>query len=150
MMQNGRISMLFVSEQSFQPWYYRSIPHHLRRNPLHGGSPTTSPGSSRLILYRNAQHSGHAFKSLYAPQYRMQSLGHACIFCTSKPRGHTTFFATYVLSGNSLSFGSFFFNIFSSFSNPLSGTPFSVFHYSNFSTVPSFVLSSQLGYNPFL
>src|ERR1043165_3442071 len=33
-----------------------------------GGSPSTSPGSSRLILYRNAPHTGHAFKSLYAPQ----------------------------------------------------------------------------------
>src|SRR3954464_9719940 len=70
----------------------------------------------------------------------MQSLGHACIFCTSNPRGHTTFFAAYILSGNSLSFGSFFFNIFSSFSNPLSGTPFSAFHCSNSSTVLSFVL----------
>src|SRR5665811_26621 len=29
--------MLFVSEQTFQPWYYRSIPHHLSRNPLPGG-----------------------------------------------------------------------------------------------------------------
>src|SRR3954470_5151037 len=116
-----------------------------------GGSPSTSPGSSRLILYRNAPHTGHAFRSLYAPRYRMQSLGHACIFSTSNPRGHTTFFAAYVLSGNSLSFGSFFFNIFSSFSNPLSGTTFSAFHCSNSSTVPSFVLpSSQLGYNPFL
>jgi hypothetical protein len=28
--------MLFVSEQSIQPWYYRSIPHHLGRNPLPG------------------------------------------------------------------------------------------------------------------
>src|SRR3990170_2339197 len=115
-----------------------------------GGSPSTSPGSSRLILYRNAPHTGHAFKSSYAPRQRMQSLGHACIFCTSNPRGHTTFFAAYVLSGNSLSFESFFFNIFSSFSNPLSGTAFSAFHCSNSSTVPSFVLpSSQLGYNPF-
>src|SRR3954464_12391817 len=77
----------------------------------------------------------------------MQSLRHACIFYTSNPRGHTTFFAAYVLSGNLLSFGSFFFNIFSSFSNPVSGTAFSAFHFSNSSTVPSFVLpSSQLGY----
>src|SRR3954471_8927052 len=29
--------MLFISEQTFQPWYYRSIPHHLGRNPLSGG-----------------------------------------------------------------------------------------------------------------
>ena len=79
-----------------------------------GGSPSTSPGSSRLI-YRNAPHTGHAFRSLYAPRKRMQSLGHACIFCTCNPRGHTTFFAAYIPSGNLLSFGSFFFNIFSSF-----------------------------------
>src|SRR3954470_11433192 len=32
-----------------------------------GGSPSTLPGSSRLILYRNAPHTGHAFRSLYAP-----------------------------------------------------------------------------------
>ena len=31
-----------------------------------GGWPSTSPGSSRLILYRNAPHTGHAFKSSYA------------------------------------------------------------------------------------
>src|SRR5215216_3918885 len=48
-------------------------------------------------------------------------------------------------------FGSFFFNIFSSLSNPLSDTPLSVFHCSNSSVVPSFVLPSlQFGYNPFL
>ena len=29
--------MLFVFEQTFQPWYYRSIPHHLGRNALPGG-----------------------------------------------------------------------------------------------------------------
>src|SRR5680860_1380468 len=31
-----QLGMLFVSEQTFQPWYYRSIPHHLGRNPLPG------------------------------------------------------------------------------------------------------------------
>src|SRR3989337_4612031 len=31
-----QLGMLFVSEQMFQPWYYRSIPHHLGRNPLLG------------------------------------------------------------------------------------------------------------------
>ena len=31
-----------------------------------GGSPSTSLGSSHLILYRNAPHTGHAFRSLYA------------------------------------------------------------------------------------
>src|SRR3954471_12910595 len=33
-----------------------------------GGSQSTSPGSSRLILYHNAPHTGHAFKSSYAPR----------------------------------------------------------------------------------
>src|SRR3990170_7992672 len=33
-----------------------------------GGSPSTSPGSSRLILYRNAPYTGHAFNSSYAPR----------------------------------------------------------------------------------
>jgi hypothetical protein len=31
-----QLGMLFVSKQTFQPWYYRSIPHHLGRNPLPG------------------------------------------------------------------------------------------------------------------
>src|SRR3954463_2520836 len=116
-----------------------------------GGSPSTSPSSSRLILYRNAPHTGHAFKSSYAPRKRTQSLRHACIFCISNPRGHTTFFVAYVVSGNSLSFGRFFLNIFSTCSNPLSRTALSAFHCNNSSTVPSFVMpSSQLGYNPFL
>src|SRR4051812_3978580 len=48
----------------------------------------------------------------------MQSLGHACIFCTSNPRGQTAFIASYVLSGNSLSFASIFFIITSNFPNP--------------------------------
>src|SRR5664279_2042288 len=99
-----------------------------------GRSPSTSPGSSWRILYRNAPHTGHA-----------------SIFCTSNPRGQTTFFASYVLAGNSLSFGSIFFIIFSNFSNPLSDTPFFAFHCSNSSVLPSFFLpSSQFGYNNFL
>ena len=36
------------------------------RKKIPGGSPSTSPGSSRLILYCNAPHTGHAFRSLYA------------------------------------------------------------------------------------
>src|SRR4051812_28446962 len=31
-----QLGMLFVSEQTFQPWYYGSIPHHLGRNLLSG------------------------------------------------------------------------------------------------------------------
>jgi hypothetical protein len=38
--------MLFVSEQTFQPWYYRSIPHHLGRNPLLG---VLAPNITRVI-----------------------------------------------------------------------------------------------------
>src|SRR4051812_9958325 len=80
----------------------------------------------------------------------MQSLGHACIFCSSNPRGHMTFFVAYVVSGNSLSFGRFFLNIFNTCSNDLSGTTLSAFHCSNSITLPSFVVpSSQLGYNLF-
>src|SRR3989337_397690 len=33
-----------------------------------GRSPSTSPGSSRLILYHNAPHTGHAFNSSYPPR----------------------------------------------------------------------------------
>src|SRR5664279_1447796 len=68
----------------------------------------------------------------------MQSLMHACIFCTSNPRGQTTFFASYVLASNSLSFGSSFFTIFSNFSNPESVTPFSSFHFRNSVWYPAF------------
>src|SRR4051812_17755279 len=32
------------------------------------GSPSTSTVSSRLIIYRNAPHTGHAFQSSYAPR----------------------------------------------------------------------------------
>ena len=37
--------------------------------------PSTSPGSSRGILYRHALHTGHESKFSYSPRYRMQSLG---------------------------------------------------------------------------
>src|SRR4051812_43775404 len=81
----------------------------------------------------------------------MQSLMYACIFCTSNPRGQTTFFALYVLEGNTFSPGSIFLIIFSNFSNPLSVVPFSAFHCSNSSVVPSFFWpSSQFGYNGLL
>src|SRR4051812_36456411 len=72
----------------------------------------------------------------------MQSLMHACIFCISNPRGLRVFFASYVLSGSLLCFRNFGFIIFSIFSNEESVRPHSVFHRSNFSVVPSFVLSS--------
>ena len=45
--------MLFVSEQTFQPWYYRSIPHHLGRNLLPGALTldiTRVTASMRLSL----------------------------------------------------------------------------------------------------
>ena len=43
-----QLGMLFVSKQTFQPWYYRSIPHHLRRNPLPGG---LAVNITRVISY---------------------------------------------------------------------------------------------------
>ena len=61
-----QLVMLFVSEQMFQVWYYRSIPHHLARNSLPEASHSTSPGSSRLILYHNSPLTGHASKFLYS------------------------------------------------------------------------------------
>src|SRR6185436_3578696 len=45
--------------------------------------------------------------------YRMQSLGQTCIFCASNPKGQTTFFASYVVSGKVLPSGSKFFISFS-------------------------------------
>src|SRR3954464_11581224 len=114
-----------------------------------GASPSTSPGSSRLILYRSAVHTGHASKfSYFSPRQRMQSLMQACIFCTSNPRGQTTFFAWYVLPGNSLFLGRRFFIFTNNFENALSVTPFSAFHCSKSSVAPSFLWPcSQVGYN---
>ena len=81
----------------------------------------------------------------------MQSLGHACIFCTSNPRGQTSFFASYVLEGNWLFLGSSFFIITSNFSNPESVIPVSAFHFNNSSVLPSFFCpSSQVGYSNML
>src|SRR6185312_3374431 len=81
---------------------------------------------------------------------RIQSLGHAQIFCTSNPRGQTTFFASYVVEGSSFPSGSMFFTIPSSSSNPLSVTPLATFHCSISSVVPNFLSPClQSGYNNF-
>ena len=78
----------------------------------------------------------------------MQSLGHACIFCTSNPKGQISCSASYVVVGNSLSLGSIFLTSFSNSPNPLSDTPFVVFYCGNSKVVPSFFnLFSQSGYN---
>src|SRR6185437_33328 len=78
----------------------------------------------------------------------MQSLGHACIFCTSNPRGQTSCLASYVVVGNSLSLGNIFLISLSNSPNPLSDTPFVSFHCSNSKVVPSFFNPfSQSGYN---
>src|SRR6185295_15674421 len=78
----------------------------------------------------------------------MQSLGHACIFCTSNPRGQTSYLVLYVVVGNSLSLGSIFLTSFSNSPNLLSDKPFVVFHCSNSKVVPSFFNPfSQSGYN---
>ena len=115
------------------------------------GSPSTSPGSSRLILYRNVPQTGQESRFSYSsPWYKIQSLGHLCIFCTSNPRGQTIFLASYVDGGSSLSAGRSF-TIVNSSSNPLSETPFVAFHYSISSVVRNFLCSSlQPGYNNFL
>src|SRR6185436_9611001 len=78
----------------------------------------------------------------------MQSLGHACIFCTSSPKGQTSCLASYVVVGNSLSLGSIFLTSLSNSPNPLLDTPFVAFHCSNSKVVPSFFNPfSQSGYN---
>src|SRR3954463_11114128 len=146
--------MLLVSEQTFQPWYYRSIPHNLSRNPLPRGLVISL--SITRIIWSDLVPTRSAYRHLsilsyFSPRYRMQSLMHACIFCTSNPRGQITFFASCVVAGNSLSGGSFDFIICSNFSNPLSEQPKSAFHFNSSSVVPSFVLPpSQFGYKGFL
>jgi hypothetical protein len=72
-------------------------------------SSSTSLGSSRKILYRDAWQTGHSSKFSRSPRYRMQSLEHACIFSIYNPKGQTIFFASYVVVGNSLGFRSIFF-----------------------------------------
>src|SRR6185437_1132683 len=74
-------------------------------------------------LYREAEHTGHASKSLYLPRYKMQSLGHAWIFCTYSPIGQIICFAWYVFSGNPLGLGSNFCSKLNKSSNPLSDKP---------------------------
>src|SRR6185437_16362911 len=86
--------------------------------------PSMSPGSSRGILYRHALHTGHESKFSYSLRYKMQSLGQACIFCASNPKGQITFFASYVVSGKMLPSGSKFFISFTNSSNPLSDKSF--------------------------
>ena len=77
----------------------------------------------------------------------MQSLGQACIFCASNPKGQTTFFASYVVAGKVLPPGSKFFISFSNSSNPLSDKPFDAFHCNNSNVVPNFFWSClQSGY----
>jgi len=94
-------------------------------------SSSISPRSSHKILYHDALQTGHSSNFLCSPWYRMQSLGHACIFSICNPRGQTIFFASYIVVGNSLGFGSIFFWIFSNFPNALSDIPFSAFHCNN-------------------
>jgi hypothetical protein len=66
-----QLCMLFIFEQTFQAWYYRSIPHHLCRVSLPGMftiALNITRVISRLILYRDAQHIGHASKFSYSPR----------------------------------------------------------------------------------
>jgi hypothetical protein len=59
------------------------------------------------ILYRGfALHTKQASSlSFSSPQYRIQSLGHANIFYTSKPIGKTTSLISYVNIGNLFTYG---------------------------------------------
>ena len=60
---------------------------------------------ARLCLYHGCLHMRHACKSLYSPRYNIQSCTQACIFWTSSSNGQTTFFASFVLLGSTLSSG---------------------------------------------
>jgi hypothetical protein len=61
-----QLSMIFVPKQTLQMWYYRRVPHDLAETLFLGCSPSTSPGSSLLILYLNAPHTEHASKFSYS------------------------------------------------------------------------------------
>ena len=126
-----QLYIVFISKQTFQAWYYRSIPHNLGRDFLPARTFFTLKlrGTSRLILYRDALHTEHASKFSYSsPRHRMQSLGHACIFWISNPKEQTTCFASYVVVGNSFALGSIFFMIFNNCPNDLSDAPFFALH----------------------
>jgi hypothetical protein len=103
-----QLSMIFVPKQTLQTWYYRRVPHDLGRNSLPRMLPldfyrVISPDPiPQCIAY------GPSKFSYSSPRYRIQSLGHACIFCTTKSRGQTSCFASYVVAGNLLSLGSIF------------------------------------------
>jgi hypothetical protein len=61
------------------------------------GFPSTSPGSSFLILYRDVLRNDQASSFSYSSSwYKIQSLGLVCIFCTSKSIVQTTSLASYV------------------------------------------------------
>jgi hypothetical protein len=61
------------------------------------GSPWTSKGLSHRILYHDALQISQTSNFLFSsPRYNIQSLGHACIFCTSKPTWQTISLASYV------------------------------------------------------
>ena len=46
----NKSTSFFVSKQTFQPWYYRSIPHNLSRNPLPGWGVAIALNITRVIL----------------------------------------------------------------------------------------------------
>jgi hypothetical protein len=59
-------NILFVSEQIFQPWYYRSIPHNLGRNPIPGGLALNITRVISSDLIPHAAHTRHASKFSYS------------------------------------------------------------------------------------
>ena len=68
----------------------------------------------------------------------MQSLGYACIFCTSNSRGQQTYIASYIISGNVLLSWSSFFYKFQKLLESLPGQTIH-FHCNNFNMLPNFV-----------
>jgi hypothetical protein len=85
-------------------------------------------------------HTGHASNFSYSlPRYRIQSLEHACIFSTSKPKGQTTLLASYVDAGNSFPLGSMSFTINNNSSKAVSEILLLAFHCNISNVLPNFL-----------
>ena len=100
------LAFLFISKQTLQTWYYRRIPHYLRRNSLPGMLPLDIARIIFSNLVTQCTAYGACIQILVLASVEDAVVGHACIFCTSSPKGQTSFLASYVVAGNSLSLGS--------------------------------------------
>lgn len=58
--------VLFVTKQTLQTWHYKEVTYDLRMYPFPRGLPSTSPVSTRLILYHDALHTGQTSSFLYS------------------------------------------------------------------------------------